>query len=345
MNDRETERGSTTGRRCLITGVTGQDGAYLSRFLLGKGYEVWGTYVQGVETDTPRLDALGVTEKVNLVPLDLTDTAQIRAAIETARPHEIYNFAAQSNVAVAFERPVYTGDVTALGAARILDAVHDIDPSIRFYQASSSEMFGGASPEPFDEDSPFRPRSPYATAKVYAHWTTVNYREAHGMFTVSGICFNHESPLRPPEFVTRKISLGVARIKLGLAEELTLGNVSARRDWGHAREYVEGMWLALQQDDPMDYVFATGEAHSVEEFAEEAFAVAGLDVERRLRIDPSLMRPTDVDVSLGNPARASERLGWAATTRFHGLVREMVEADIGLLSGDARGEAIYAAER
>jgi GDPmannose 4,6-dehydratase len=240
---------------------------------------------------------------------------------------------------------VYTGEITALGAARILDAVHEIEPTARFYQASSSEMFGGSSEEPFDESSPFRPRSPYATAKVYAHWATVNYREAYDLFAVSGIAFNHESPLRPPDFVTRKISLGVARIKAGLADELTLGNVSARRDWGHAREYIEGMWLALQQDEPTDYVFATGEAHSVKDFAEEAFRVAGLDASKHLRVDPSLLRPADVDISLGNPAKAASRLGWTATTRFHGLVREMVEADLRLTSGGAKGEALYATER
>lgn len=319
------------GRRCLITGVTGQDGAYLAALLLDKGYEVWGTFPPGSDAQKSGLDALGVTKRVRLIPLDLSDAAKIHSAIETSEPHEIYNFAAQSNVALAFERPVYTGDVTGLGAARLLDAVKTIDPAIRFYQASSSEMFGGASEEPFNETSPFRPRSPYAAAKVYAHWTTVNYREAHGIFAVSGICFNHESPLRPPQFVTRRISLGVAKIKAGLADELTLGNVAARRDWGHAREYVRGMWLSLQQREPSDYIFATGEAHSVREFAEEAFSVAGLNVEGHLRIDQSLLRPTDVDVSRGDATRAKEKLGWMPKIRFEGLVSEMVQADLALL--------------
>jgi GDPmannose 4,6-dehydratase len=340
----ETTTESSVGRRCLITGVTGQDGAYLARFLLDRGYEVWGTFADGSGVGNESLDALGIGNRVRLLPLDLRDGEQIRRVLEEAAPQELYNFAAQSNVATAFREPVHTAEVTALGVARLLDAVLTIDSQIRFYQASSSEMFGGASADAFNEESPFHPRSPYATAKVYAHWATVNYREAHGLFAVSGIAFNHESPLRPPQFVTRKISLGVARIRAGVTNELALGNVDARRDWGHAREYVEGMWLALQQPEPTDYVFATGEAHSVKEFAEEACKVAGLEVDEHLRVDSSLLRPADVDISLGDPTKARERLGWEARVRFGALVREMVEADIALLEGATAPGAIETSE-
>lgn len=315
-------------RTALITGITGQDGAYLAQFLLGKGYRVFGAFRRSSTVHFERLEYLGIHDKVELVPLDLLDLGSVIRVLEKVEPDEVYNLAAQSFVAVSFDQPVATAEVTALGAARVLEAIRIVNPRIRFYQASSSEMFGKVQAVPQNEKTPFYPRSPYAVAKLYAHWMTVNYREAYGIFACSGILFNHESPLRGLEFVTRKITHTVAKIKLGLARELRLGNLKARRDWGYAPEYVEAMWLMLQQDEPDDYVIATGETHSVQEFAEEAFACVGLDWREYVVEDPALYRPADVDLLVGDATKAREKLGWRPKTSFKELVCLMVEADL-----------------
>lgn len=315
-------------KTALITGITGQDGAYLAQFLLRKGYRVCGAFRRSSTVNLERLDYLGITDKVELVPLDLLDLGNIIRVLEKMQPDEVYNLAAQSFVAVSFDQPVATGEITGLGAARMLEAIRIVNPKIKFYQASSSEMFGKVQAVPQNEKTPFYPRSPYAAAKLYAHWMTVNYREAYGIFACSGILFNHESPLRGLEFVTRKITYTVARIKHGLAKELRLGNLEAKRDWGYAPEYVEAMWLMLQADQPDDYVIATGETHSVREFTEEAFSCVGLDWREYVVVDPAFYRPADVELLVGDAARAREKLGWQPRTTFKELVRIMVEADL-----------------
>jgi GDPmannose 4,6-dehydratase len=324
-------------RTALITGITGQDGAYLAQHLLGKGYRVIGAFRRASMVNTSRLDALGIAGDVELVPFDLTDHGNMRRVIEAAGPEEVYNLAAQSFVGVSFEQPVTTGEITGVGVVRMLEAIREVNPAIRFYQASTSEMFGRVREVPQNEETHFHPRSPYAVSKLYAHWTTVNYREAYGMHASSGILFNHEGPLRGVEFVTRKITLAAARIKYGLQADLKLGNLDARRDWGYAKEYVEAMHLMLQQDEPDDYVIATGETHSVRDFVEAAFEAAELDSwEPYVVIDPSFLRPAEVDLLLGDSSKAKERLGWEPRTSFEELVSLMVEADLKRAAFEAR---------
>jgi GDPmannose 4,6-dehydratase len=322
-------------KRALVTGITGQDGAYLAQLLLEKGYRVFGAFRRAGTVATSRLDALGITDEVELVPFDLTDHGNMRRVIDATEPDEIYNLAAQSFVGVSFEQPVTTGEITGVGVVRLLEAIREVNPGIRFYQASTSEMFGNA-PAPQSEETPFYPRSPYAASKLYAHWSTVNYREAYGMHASSGILFNHESPLRGAEFVTRKITLGAACIENGLQSELKLGNLDARRDWGYAKEYVEAMWLMLQQPRPDDYVVATGETHSVREFVEAAFGALGLDWERYVVTDPAFLRPAEVDLLRGDITKVREKLGWEPTTTFEDLVALMVEADLRRAAFEAR---------
>jgi GDPmannose 4,6-dehydratase len=321
----------------LITGITGQDGAYLAQYLLEKGYRVIGAFRRASMVNTARLDALGITEDIELVPFDLTDHGNMRRAIEAAGPDEVYNLAAQSFVGVSFEQPVTTGEITGMGVVRILEAIKEVDPAIRFYQASTSEMFGRVREVPQNEETNFHPRSPYAVSKLYAHWTTVNYREAYGMHASSGILFNHESELRGAEFVTRKITLGAARVKYGLQDRLNLGNLDARRDWGYAKEYVEAMHMMLQQDEPDDYVVATGETHSVREFVEAAFEAAEVaSWEQYVATAPAFLRPAEVDFLLGDASKAKKRLGWEPKTTFKGLVALMVEADLRRAAFEAR---------
>lgn len=321
----------------LITGITGQDGAYLAELLLGKGYDVVGAYRRASTLNTARLDALGITDDVRLVPCDLTDHGNVRRVIEASSPAEVYNLAAQSFVGISFEQPVTTGEITGVGVVRLLEAIREVDPGIRFYQASTSEMFGRAQEPTQNEQTPFWPRSPYAVSKLYAHWATVNYREAYGMRASSGILFNHESELRGVEFVTRKITLGAARIKHGLQDRLTLGNLDARRDWGYAKEYVEAMHLMLQASESEDYVVATGETHSVRDFVEAAFEAAELDSwERYVDTDPAFLRPAEVEFLKGDAAKARTKLGWEPRTTFAGLVSLMVEADLRRASFEAR---------
>jgi len=314
-------------RRALITGVTGQDGSYLAEFLLEKGYEVTGLVRR---LSTPNLSNLaGIRDRIELLDADLTDQSSLNNAVKSAQPDEVYNLGAQSFVATSFSQPVVTGEITGLGALRLLEAVRGGAPYAKVYQASSSEMFGHVSTEPQDELTPFHPRSPYGVAKVYAFWASVNYREAYSMFVSNGILFNHESPRRGLEFVTRKITDGVARIAAGEAKELTLGNLDARRDWGYAPDYVELMWRSLQADRPDDYVGATGEAHTVREFVEAAFAAAGIEHwENRLRVDPKFNRPSEVFNLRGDSSKAKRALGWEPKVRFAELVRIMVTADL-----------------
>jgi GDPmannose 4,6-dehydratase len=315
-----------SGRRALITGVTGQDGSYLAELLLDKGYEVHGV-IRRTSTETlERIDHL--RGRVNLVQADLTDQVSVIDAVREARPHELYNLAAQSFVPTSWRQPILTGDVTALGVTRMLEAVRVVDKGVRFYQASSSEMFGLVQESPQNEQTHFYPRSPYGVAKVYGHWITINYRESYGIFAVSGICFNHESPRRGLEFVSRKITDAVARIKFGLQRELRLGNLDAKRDWGFAGDYVRAMWLMLQQDSPRDYVIASGRNHSVREFCEIAFGHAGLNWRDHVVSDPSFHRPAEVNVLLGDSSRARAELGWSLETSFEALVKMMVNADL-----------------
>jgi GDPmannose 4,6-dehydratase len=316
-------------RRALITGITGQDGSYLAEFLLGQGYDVIGMVRRTSTVNFERIKHF--QDRVTLVTGDLADQVSLISILREHRPSEVYNLAAQSFVQTSWAQPVFTGDTTALGVTRMLDAVRIVDPEIRFYQASSSEMFGKAVEVPQTERTPFYPRSPYGVAKVYGHWITVNYRESYNMFACSGILFNHESPRRGLEFVTRKISHGVARIKLGLDEELRLGNLEARRDWGFAGDYVEAMWLMLQQDHPDDYVVATGETHSVREFCELAFGYVDLDYRDYVVQDERFMRPAEVDLLIGDSTRARKALGWRPKTNFQELVQMMVDADLQLL--------------
>ena len=310
----------------LITGVTGQDGSYLAEFLLEKGYEVIGMVRRSSTVNFERIRH--IQNDITIVQGDLHDQSSLVALLEEYKPSEVYNLAAQSFVATSWSQAVLTGEVTALGVTRLLEAIRLVSPTARFYQASSSEMFGKAVEVPQREATPFYPRSPYGVAKVYGHWITVNYRESYDLFTVSGILFNHESPRRGLEFVTRKISDGVARIKLGLTKELHLGNLEARRDWGFAGEYVKAMWQMLQQDEPDDFVIGTGETHSVREFCELAFNCVGLNYEDHVVQDPRFLRPSDVDLLISDPQKAREKLCWEPKIDFRGLVEMMVEADL-----------------
>jgi len=314
----------------FITGVTGQDGAYLSKFLLEKGYEVHGLLRRSASADVvgSRLKWLGIADKIVLHDGNLTDLSGLIRVLQDVRPAEVYNLAAQSFVKSSWQQPLLTGNVTGIGAANVLEAVRITCPETRFYQASSSEMYGLIQEPIQSEKTPFYPRSPYAAAKLYAHWMTVNYRESFGLHASSGILFNHESPLRGIEFVTRKITDAVARIKLGLQDKLALGNLDAKRDWGHARDYVEAMWLMVQQDTASDYVVATGKTVSVRDFCKLAFEHAGLNMEDHVSIDERFLRPAEVEVLHGNPTKAKEKLGWEAKTSLKELVIEMVEADL-----------------
>jgi GDPmannose 4,6-dehydratase len=317
-------------RRALITGITGQDGSYLAELLLEKGYEVFGMTRRASTENVDRIAHL--VDRVNLVQGDLLDPPSLVSALRTAEPHEVYNLAAQSFVPTSWNQPVLTAEFTGIGVTRMLEAVRAVDPDTRFYQASSSEMFGKVREVPQNEQTPFYPRSPYGVAKTYGHYITVNYRESYGLYAVCGILYNHESPRRGLEFVTRKISDGVARIKLGLADELRLGNLDAERDWGYAGDYVEAMWLMLQQDEPEDFVVATGEPHSVREFAAIAFEYAGLEADRFVRSDPEFMRPAEVDQLVGDASKARQQLGWEPKHSFRDLVEMMVDTDLGRLS-------------
>ena len=324
---------------CLITGVTGQDGAYLSKLLLEKGYRVVGLMRRSASSDVvgERLDWLGIRDQVELVDGNLTDLSSLIRIVQDVRPDEIYNLGAQSFVAASWRQPLLTGQVTGLGATNVLEAMRIAYPQARFYQASSSEMFGLIQAPQQSETTPFYPRSPYAAAKLYAHWMTVNYRESFGMHASSGILFNHESPLRGIEFVTRKITDGVARIKLGLARELPLGNLDAKRDWGHARDYVHAMWLMLQQDTPGDYVVATGRTTSIREFCRIAFGYVGLNHEDHVTVRADLLRPAEVDILQGDADKARRDLGWTPKTTLEDMVAEMVEADLARHRAKLRG--------
>ena len=330
-------------KKALLTGITGQDGSYLAELLLGKGYEVWGIIRRSSSFNTGRIEHLyqdphepGV--RLHLVYGDLSDGSNLAAIINSVQPDEVYNLGAQSHVRVSFDQPIYTVNVDALGTLRLLEAVRFAQCRPRFYQASSSEMFGNAAESPQRETTPFRPRSPYACAKACAFWQTVNYREAYGIFACNGILFNHESPRRGETFVSRKITRAATRIKLGLQDKLYLGNLDAKRDWGFAGDYVEAMWLMMQQDEPDDYVIATGQAHSVREFLDEAFGCLDLDWHELVEIDPRYLRPTEVDALLGDPARAREKLGWEPRVTFRELARMMVDSDMEL----ARRERLVA---
>ena len=312
--------------KALITGITGQDGSYLAELLLGKGYDVHGMVRRSSTESFERIAHL--RDRIQLHQADLLDQSSLVEVLRAVRPRELFNLAAQSFVPTSWLQPTLTGEFTALGVTRLLDAVRQVDPEIRFYQASSSEMFGMVRETPQNETTPFYPRSPYAVAKVYGHWITVNYRESYGLYAVSGILFNHESPRRGREFVTRKITESVARIKLGLQDELPMGNVSAKRDWGYALEYVEAMWQMLQAPKAVDYVIGTGVAHSVRDCLDYAFAHVGLDPDDFVSVDPALIRPAEVDTLLADPRKAKAELGWTARTSFRALVELMVEADL-----------------
>lgn len=325
--------------RALITGITGQDGSYLAELLLEKGYEVVGMARRSSTTNFERIAHL--QDRLILDPYtssgDLLDEASLISVLREYQPTEVYNLGAQSFVQTSFNQPVLTGEITALGVTRLLDAIRLVDPTIRFYQASSSEMFGKVQEVPQTERTPFYPRSPYGVAKLYGHWITVNYRESYDLHASSGILFNHESPRRGLEFLPRKVSHGVAKIKLGMERELALGNLDAERDWGYAADYVEAMWLMLQQDEPGDYVIATGETHSVRRFCEIAFEHVGLKWEDHVRIDERYFRPAEVDLLIGDRTLAEKVLGWKPKTSFEELVTLMVDADLDLLSGRLRG--------
>ena len=320
-------------KKALITGITGQDGSYLAELLLAKGYEVHGIIRRASTFNTERIDHLYQDPHVNGVRLflhygDIADSTNLIKLLYRIQPDEVYHLAAQSHVRVSFDIPEYTGDVTGLGTVRILEAIRETGSKAKFYQASSSEMYGKVQETPQRETTPFYPRSPYGAAKVYAYWVTVNYRESFGMFACNGILFNHESPRRGETFVTRKITRAIARIRAGLQDKLYLGNLDAKRDWGYAKEYVEAMWLMLQQKEPDDYVVATGETHSVQEFLEEAFSSVNLDWRKYVKVDPQYYRPAEVDLLVGDASKAKQKLGWEPTTTFTKLVHLMVDADI-----------------
>ncbi len=316
-------------KRALITGVTGQDGSYLAEFLLEQGYEVIGMVRRSSTLNFERISH--IQDRITLVAGDLLDEVSLIAMLRDHRPKEIYNLAAQSFVQTSWNQPVLTGETTALGVTRLLDAIRIVDPEVRFYQASSSEMFGKVQEVPQRESTPFYPRSPYGVAKVYGHWITVNYRESYNLHASSGMLFNHESPRRGLEFVTRKVTHGAARIACGLDEKLALGNLDSQRDWGYAADYVRAMWLMLQQDAPDDFVVATGETHSVRELCELAFSAAGLDWEQHVVVDERFLRPAEVDLLVGDPSKAHTVLGWEPELDFPGLVAKMVEADLALV--------------
>ncbi len=314
----------------LITGITGQDGSYLAEFLLQKGYEVFGMQRRASTTNFERIGHL--VDRIELLPGDLLDQNSLKMALKESEADEVYNLAAQSFVPTSWNQPILTGEITGLGVMRLLEATREVNPKARFYQASSSEMFGKVREVPQTEMTPFHPRSPYGVSKVYGHWITVNYRESYGMFNCSGMLFNHESPRRGLEFVTRKVSCGAAKVKLGLADELRLGNLEAKRDWGFAGDYVEAMWLMLQQDHPDDYVIATGETHSVRELCEIAFSHIGLDYRDHVKVDERFIRPAEVDLLVGDATKAREVLGWRPRVSFEQLVKMMVDSDLELLS-------------
>ena len=319
-------------KTALITGITGQDGSYLAEFLLGKGYTVYGIIRRSSSFNTGRInhiykDPHEPHPEMRLVYGDLNDGSSLNRIIRTTQPDEIYHLGAQSHVRVSFDVPEYTGEITGLGTVRLLDAIRETGVKTKFYQASSSEMFGNM-PGPLNENTPFQPRSPYAAAKVYAYWITVNYREGYGIFATNGILFNHESPRRGETFVSRKITKAAAKIKLGRQDKLFLGNLDAKRDWGYARDYVEAMWVMLQQDEPDDFVIATGETHSVREFLDEAFGYLDLDWKKYVEIDPRYFRPTEVDLLLGDASKAKRVLGWKPRVHFKDLVKLMVDADL-----------------
>jgi GDPmannose 4,6-dehydratase len=316
--------------RALITGITGQDGSYLAELLLAKGYEVVGVVRRTSHHSYERIEHL--LERVEVVAADLLDQHSLTVVLQDTRPDEVYNLAAQSYVPTSWTQPVLTGEFTALGVTRILEAIRLVHPAARFYQASSSEMFGRVTETPQRETTSFYPRSPYGVAKVYGHWITVNYRESYNLYAVSGILFNHESPRRGIEFVTRKVTDGVARIKLGLARQISLGNLDARRDWGFAGDYVDAMWRMLQQPSPQDYVIGTGKTHSVRELVEAAFSHVGLDWEKHVVTDPRFMRPAEVDLLLADPSKARQELGWTPAVDFQHLIAVMVDADLERLS-------------
>jgi GDPmannose 4,6-dehydratase len=318
-------------RRALITGITGQDGSYLAELLLDKGYEVIGMVRRSSTVNYERI--AHIQDRITFVPGDLLDQVSMINILREHRPSEVYNLAAQSFVQTSFGQPVLTGEITALGVTRVLDAIRIVDPDIRFYQASSSEMFGKVQSVPQKEDTPFYPRSPYGVAKLYGHWITVNYRESYDLHASSGILFNHEGPRRGLEFVTRKISHAVAQIKLGQATQLHLGNLEGQRDWGFVGDYVDAMWRMLQQDEPGDYVVAIGETHSVRDFCEVAFSHVGLNWEDHVVTDEKFFRPAEVDLLVGDASKARAELGWEPKVRFDGLVRMMVDADLELLTG------------
>lgn len=341
-------------RRALITGISGQDGAYLSKFLLEQGYHVVGARRHNAAGSLWRLDELGIRDRVEIIPFEMLEFSNVLRVIEKAEPDEIYNLAAQSFVAASFDQPLYTGEVDALGVTRILESIRTVNPRIRMYQASTSEMFGLAQETPQTENTPFYPRSPYGVAKLYAHWMTVNYRESYGLHVSSGILFNHESPLRGEEFVTRKITVALARIRHGLQDILELGNLFAKRDWGYAGDYVKGMWLMLQQGEADDYLLATGRTATVREFVERAGAVAGLDLEwegdaersvgidRRtgrtiVKVNPAFYRPAEVEALCGNSRKAREKLGWQPEVGLEELATTMMEADLARVSRQVAG--------
>ncbi|MBZ9681465.1 GDP-mannose 4,6-dehydratase [Mesorhizobium sp. CO1-1-7] len=325
-------------KKALITGITGQDGAYLAELLLAKGYEVHGLARRSSTADvnTTRLKWLGIEKDVRIVDGNLTDLSGLARTMRDVKPDEVYNLAAQSFVKSSWQQPILTGNVTGIGVTNVLEAIRLESPEARFYQASSSEMYGLIQEPMQSETTPFHPRSPYAVAKLYGHWITINYRESFGLHASSGILFNHESPLRGIEFVTRKVTDAVARIKKGMAKELRLGNIDAKRDWGHSKDYVRAMWLMVQQDQPDDYVIATGRTTTVRDMCRIAFEHVGLNVDDHLVIDPDLFRPAEVEILLGNPAKAKAKLGWEATISLEEMIREMVDADLERHANPAR---------
>jgi GDPmannose 4,6-dehydratase len=325
-------------KKALITGITGQDGAYLAQLLLSKGYEVHGLARRSSTADvnTTRLKWLGIEKDVRIVDGNLTDLSGLARTMRDVRPDEVYNLAAQSFVKSSWQQPILTGNVTGIGVTNVLEALRLESPEARFYQASSSEMYGLIQEPMQSETTPFHPRSPYAVAKLYGHWITINYRESFGLHASSGILFNHESPLRGIEFVTRKVTDAVARIKKGMAKELRLGNIDAKRDWGHSKDYVRAMWLMVQQDQPDDYVVATGRTTTVRDMCRIAFDHVGLKIDDHLVIDPELFRPAEVEILLGNPAKAKQKLGWEATIPLEEMIREMVDADLERHSNPSR---------
>jgi GDPmannose 4,6-dehydratase len=325
-------------KTALITGVTGQDGAYLTKFLLEKKYKVFGTYRRVSTPNFWRLQALGVFDNIQLIPADLIDASSLVEAMKIAQPDEIYHLAAQSFVGAAFEQPIATGDISGIGVTRMLEAMRHVCPNARFYQASTSELYGNNVPIPQHENTPFHPTSPYAAAKLGGYWMTKIYRDGYNLFTTNGILFNHESPLRGIEFVTRKISNAVAKIALGFEKELFLGNLDAKRDWGYAPDYIKSMWMMLQHNEPDDFVIATGETHTVREFAEKAFEIAGLDWQNHVKVNKSFIRPVDLALLQGDYSKAKQKLGWEPEVKFNKLVKIMVDADLEIWLRCQKGE-------